>query len=449
MGPLDSLQLPLALAAVMLIYFLYRRSARGGPALQQPEHDPRAPLLQHAFDRSPHAIGFLDGEGHWIEINRRFTTVLGYTKNELTSVPLRLMTHLEDRKREAQLFAELCGGKRGGYSITKRLLRKTGEFRSFRVAMLRCSDAPHPLFQCTIDDGPQQMTRLEVIADAMRDLSDAAVILCDTTGVVTGWNDAAEELYGYREGEIVGRPWSLLHDEASRPVLSRLFAKAAQSGYVRTTSTRRRADSSQVTVRSIVIPDLRLHDSAGFLEICHPVEADGRLLRESNHESVRLRALTEDNAKLRHQLELVIQRAQHLVQVSAENEQLRVEIAHRAEREAQLNGEIASLKSARAEELPDIEIDLDEEIELPMPSTLAPLSAASFIGRAGTKVRTYHLLECSSARAIPQAQRVPLRSTEEAERQNFKACGRCVPNVAPSIRRDFDAQLTSQNSTSR
>jgi hypothetical protein len=50
-----------------------------------------------------------------------------------------------------------------------------------------------------------------------------------------------------------------------------------------------------------------------------------------------------------------------------------------------------------------------------------------FIGRANGRARTYHALNCRSARSIPRKQRVYFSSPSEAESQQYKACNRCTP----------------------
>ncbi len=287
-----------ALTILLLILILSRRAKKQKAAAPTTGPLDRPRMLQAAFDRAMVGIGFVTGDGQWLEVNRRLLSILGYSLPlELESVPLRLLTHPDDRKREAPLLAEIRAGRRSSYSITKRLMRKGGEYRSARVHMLRCAESPQPLYQVVIEDSAQQ-TPVESLFGAMSELDTSAAIFCDATGTITGWNKGAERLFGYSPEEALSTPWMKLHAGETKESLTRLIGTAAQNGYARALNKRVLRDGSNVVVKSVIVPDLMRGDTAGFLEICH-VEAAAVVRGPGNEPAALLAKALEENAALR------------------------------------------------------------------------------------------------------------------------------------------------------
>jgi PAS domain S-box-containing protein len=68
---------------------------------------------------------------------------------------------------------------------------------------------------------------------ALDSLPDA-LILADTDGVIRLWNAAAERLFGHTREQAVGRNLNLLIPERFRPAHDAGFARAIQTGQLRT-----------------------------------------------------------------------------------------------------------------------------------------------------------------------------------------------------------------------
>nr|BFE73604.1 hypothetical protein GCM10020092_069050 [Actinoplanes digitatis] len=92
------------------------------------------------------------------------------------------------------------------------------------------------------------------LADIVRSSHDAIVGMT-LEGVVTTWNPAAEQLYGYRAAEIVGRRAEQLYPPAARAgeavILRRLARGERLDQYI---AERVRRDGNMVTVRLSVSP---------------------------------------------------------------------------------------------------------------------------------------------------------------------------------------------------
>ena len=67
--------------------------------------------------------------------------------------------------------------------------------------------------------------------------SQDAIIAKDLEGVVTGWNAAAERLFGYDSAEMLGRPLTVifpasrLHEETSEAVSSSIVSSCSDHSF--------------------------------------------------------------------------------------------------------------------------------------------------------------------------------------------------------------------------
>ncbi|OOG80124.1 hypothetical protein B0E41_21315 [Hydrogenophaga sp. A37] len=64
----------------------------------------------------------------WLQVNDRLCEILGYSREELLHMTWAEMTPPGDRERNVALFDELIAGRRSGYRMAKRFVRKDGRF---------------------------------------------------------------------------------------------------------------------------------------------------------------------------------------------------------------------------------------------------------------------------------------------------------------------------------
>ncbi len=96
---------------------------------------------------------------------------------------------------------------------------------------------------------------------AIVDSSDDAIFGKTLDGVITSWNKAAERIYGYRAGEIIGRPVSLLMPPDRPDEMAEILGRiriGERVGHYET--TRRRKDGATIEISLTVSP---VHDAAG------------------------------------------------------------------------------------------------------------------------------------------------------------------------------------------
>jgi two-component system, cell cycle sensor histidine kinase and response regulator CckA len=90
---------------------------------------------------------------------------------------------------------------------------------------------------------------------ALVESSDDAIITKNLNGIITTWNQAAENLFGYSEGEIIGKPVTLLippeHKDEEPDILKRIRRGERIDHYE---TVRQRKDGSRVEISLTVSP---------------------------------------------------------------------------------------------------------------------------------------------------------------------------------------------------
>lgn len=90
---------------------------------------------------------------------------------------------------------------------------------------------------------------------ALVESSDDAIVTKNLNGIITSWNQAAEKLFGYSEGEIIGKPVTLLippgHEDEEPGILARIRRGERIEHY---DTVRQRKDGSRVEISLTVSP---------------------------------------------------------------------------------------------------------------------------------------------------------------------------------------------------
>jgi PAS domain S-box-containing protein len=82
--------------------------------------------FERIFENSPIGIAMCGKDGILLMSNIAFQDMLGYTEDELRVIPFRDFSHPGELEEDLRLFNEMVEGKRDGYRIQKRFVRKDG-----------------------------------------------------------------------------------------------------------------------------------------------------------------------------------------------------------------------------------------------------------------------------------------------------------------------------------
>jgi PAS domain S-box-containing protein len=151
-----------------------------------------------------------------IYISPQVSELVGYAPEEWLSDPelFPKLLHDDDRERVLAETERVFAGREQGWSDEYRLITRDGRVVWIRDdAVVVKDEHGNPLYvqgflvdvtdQKRLEEDLARRTRyLELLLEA----SPIAIVTLDPERVITSWNPAAEQLFGYAEAEAVGRP---------------------------------------------------------------------------------------------------------------------------------------------------------------------------------------------------------------------------------------------------
>lgn len=88
-----------------------------------------------AFEYSAIGMSLVSLDGYWLQVNREFCAMLGYTETELIGMHFRDITHFDDIEENMNLFKQASRGEREMYRKEKRYIHKKGNIIWVRLSV--------------------------------------------------------------------------------------------------------------------------------------------------------------------------------------------------------------------------------------------------------------------------------------------------------------------------
>ena len=135
-------------------------------------------------------------------------------------------------------------------------------------------------------EGATEAERFRLLVEAV---SDYAIYMLDTNGIVTSWNAGAERIKGYKAGEILGRSFDSFYEEADRKagVPQRVLAIAGRDGKFQAEGWRVRKDGTRFWAFVIIDAIYDNGELIGFAKITRDL-TERRLAEEELRRSEEL-----------------------------------------------------------------------------------------------------------------------------------------------------------------
>src|SRR6201987_4340541 len=169
-------------------------------------------LFHVVFNASPIGIAVENLEGQPLFVNPAFCSFLGFSEEELRNKHCVDFSPREDAEKDWALFQQLRAGSIDHYQLEKRYFRRDGSlvWGSLSISLLKSS--PSPLVLAMVEDLTDKKRAEEALFRhaAIVESSDDAIISKNLDGVIVSWNGGAQRIYGYTEGEAVGKPMTIL-----------------------------------------------------------------------------------------------------------------------------------------------------------------------------------------------------------------------------------------------
>ncbi len=174
--------------------------------------------LRAIFEQASVGVGILDGRtGRFLDVNHRYCTITGRTREQLLNCTFGQITHPDDRAENLRLRNQLKAGKIQEYTLEKRYLRPDGTIvwgnvHATRIAAISGQSEQHLAVVEDITErknAEAKYQRERGLNETLVNHTSAIIILLDHEGLIVHVNEPTLKMLGYRQAELVGQtpPW--------------------------------------------------------------------------------------------------------------------------------------------------------------------------------------------------------------------------------------------------
>jgi diguanylate cyclase (GGDEF)-like protein/PAS domain S-box-containing protein len=238
--------------------------------------------FRSVFDLASIGIALVSPTGGWLSVNAELSRMLGYAPEELQRLTFQQLTYPPDLDLDLHLLQQLRSGELGEYQLEKRYIRKDGAtvWANLDVSAKYNADGAIEYFVSVIKDVSAQKEAESALSALHADLearvaartrelherelelrsvienANDAYIGLDQRGVVTVWNRAAEQTFGYSAFEAIGEPLDDL-------IIPHAMIDAHRNGMLRYVTT----GVSTVLGKRLELPAVRKDGSSLIVEV--------------------------------------------------------------------------------------------------------------------------------------------------------------------------------------
>ena len=186
-------------------------------------------------DNDTFGVAIFSSKGNCIKVNKKLSDILGYSQEELKNLYFSSITHPDDRHVTAQMIAQLKSSREDSCVREKRYVTKDGKIIHAHISIFLKEIEGVPLhFIAHITDVTQKIKANKKIKLAYAEMgaifsasSKVIIMVTDANGVIKQFNTGAENLLGYKKGEVISiaKP-TLFHCEIDFKNKSKLISNS-------------------------------------------------------------------------------------------------------------------------------------------------------------------------------------------------------------------------------
>ncbi|MBO3740127.1 PAS domain S-box protein [Actinoplanes flavus] len=222
---------------------------------QQAERRRMAEELDHFFTLSGDMLCIASAEGYFTRVNPAWTRTFGYSLEEVRERPFLAFVHPDDIDHTMAQLRLLTRGGTSTIEVENRYRGRDGSYRWLSWTATPAEDGSS-IYAVARDITEQRaageaQARLAAIVESTAD----AIIGRTLDGTILSWNPAAERIYGYPAGDMIGRNVDILYPATFRDEPKRIRAQLLQGETVHVEDTTRvRRDGSLVHLAITISP---------------------------------------------------------------------------------------------------------------------------------------------------------------------------------------------------
>jgi PAS domain S-box-containing protein len=211
------------------------------------------------------------GEARWLEVNKRFCEIFGYSREELLQLTSVDISHPDDLDESAEYNRLLQSGKLKSYSREKRYLRKDGQvvWAKIWLSVVEDSAGTPCLIISVVDDISSHKRTEEALQDSEErlrsfiDASPSAILFKDRQGFYIHANECWNRWFNPQGLDIKGKKVEDFYPAEHARVISAQDAQVISSG--RSIEIETQTPFPDGRVRTTLLQKFPVRNSAGHI----------------------------------------------------------------------------------------------------------------------------------------------------------------------------------------
>ncbi len=165
--------------------------------------------FQAAFESAAIGMALVSPAGRWLQVNLSLCEMLGYSETELLATTLDAIAHPDDLEPDLNYVRQILDSELRSCHMEKRCFHKTGRIVWVLLSFSLVQNATGELlyFVLQIQDITKRKQAEQKISEqaALLNVTTDAILVRSLDNQILFWNKGAEQLYGWKEKEALGK----------------------------------------------------------------------------------------------------------------------------------------------------------------------------------------------------------------------------------------------------